>query len=398
MANSKAAGPVRLTDEVSIGLLATVFPDERVVAAIEEAGVREQRNRSLPARLMVYFVLAMWLDFGKGYVRVLTGLLRGLRWARGGWGGYVVPTDGAISLARGRLGDKPLKLLFEQSACPVGTAAMDGVFWRGRRLVAVDGTVFDLPRGKHNAAEYQIPSGGKLPQARVVALAECGTLALLGAEFDSIAVGERALFERLLPRLGPDTLLMADRGFPSYDLYVETLATGADVLWRVSASFALPVLARLPDGTYLSELRGTRKKDRVTVRVIEYSVLDEDGVSEVFALITNLLDPDEAPALELALNYSRRWHIELLFRLVKVDLRTPGGVLRSRSPQGVRQELWALLCLYQALRTLITRAALIAGVDATRISFPPALDAVKDSVGRAFSPSGPGHRPGVLPR
>jgi hypothetical protein len=150
---------------VSIGLLATVFPDERVVAAIEEAGVKERRNRALPARLMVYFALALWLDFGKGYVRVLTGLLTGLRWARGGWGGYTVPTDGAISLARGRLGDKPLKLLFEKSACPVGTPAMDGVFWRHRRLVAVDGTAFDLPRGEGNEAEYAIPGGGKLPQA-----------------------------------------------------------------------------------------------------------------------------------------------------------------------------------------------------------------------------------------
>jgi len=387
MGDGKAADGVRLSDEVSIGLLATVFPDDRVIAAIEAAGVKEQRNRALPARLMVYFALALWLDFGKGYVRVLTGLLTGLRWARGGWGGYTMPTDGAISLARGRLGDKPLKLLFDQSACAVGTPAMDGVFWRGRRLVAVDGTVFDLPRGKANEAEYAIPDGGKLPQARVVALAECGTLGLLGAELDSIAVGERTLFERLLPRLGENMLLLADRGFPSYDLYVKTLATGADVLWRVSASFELPVITRLPDGTYLSQLRGKRKKDRVTVRVIEYSIRDDDGLSEVFALITNLLDPDSAPALELARNYSERWHIELLFRLVKVDLRTPGGVLRSRSPQGVRQEIWALLCLYQALRTLITRAALIAGLDATRIKFLHALDAVKDSVGRAFSPS-----------
>jgi len=280
-----------------------------------------------------------------------------------------------------------LKLLFDQSAGAVGTPAMGGVFWRGRRLVAVDGTVFDLPRCTANEAEYAIPEGGKLPQTRLVALAECGTLALLGAELDSIAVGERTLFERLLPRIGPDTLLLADRGFSSYDLYVKTLATGADILWRVSASFELPVITRLTDGTYLSQLRGKRKKDRVTVRVIEYSIRDDDGLSEVFALITNLHDPDEAPALELARNYSERWHIELLFRLVKVDLRTPGGVLRSRSPQGVRQEIWALLCLYQALRTLITSAALIAGLDATRIKFLPALDAVKDSIGRAFSPS-----------
>jgi hypothetical protein len=386
--DGKAAG--RLTDEVSIGLLATVFPDEQVVAAIEEAGVVEQRNRALPARLMVYFALALWLDFGKGYVRVLTGLLTGLRWARGGWGGYRVPTDGAISLARYRLGDRPLKLLFDQSARPVSTPGMDGVFWRGRRLVAVDGTVFDLPRGSDNEAEYAIAEGGKLPQARLVALAECGTLALLGAELDSIALGERSLFEKLLPRLGANMLLLADRGFPSYELYVKTLDTGADVLWRVSASFTLPVITVLPDGTYLSELRGTRKNERVTVRVIEYSVREDtqpDGTSEVFALITNLLDPEHAPALELARAYSQRWHIELLFRLVKVDLRAPGGVLRSRIPTGVRQEIWALLCLYQALRTLITRAALIAEVDPTRISFPPVLDAVKDSVSRAFPPS-----------
>jgi hypothetical protein len=158
------------------------------------------------------------------------------------------------------------------------------------------------------------------------------------------------------------------------------------VLWRVSASFTLPVLARLTDGTYLSELRGKRKKQRVAVRVIEYSIRDDDGTSEVFALITNLLDPDDAPALELARNYSERWHIELLFRLVKVDLRTPGGILRSRSPQGVRQEIWALLCLYQALRTLITRTALIARLDATRISFPPALDGSQRLRRPGFSP------------
>jgi Insertion element 4 transposase N-terminal len=172
VSGGKAAG--RLTDEVSIGLLATVFPDEQVVAAIKEAGAVEQRNRALPARLMVYFALALWLDFGKGYVRVLTGLLTGLRWARGGWGGYRVPTDGAISLARYRLGDKPLKLLFDQSARPVGTAAMHGVFWRGRRLVAVDGTVFDLPRGADNEGRvcdpvrWALASGppGRAPRVR----------------------------------------------------------------------------------------------------------------------------------------------------------------------------------------------------------------------------------------
>jgi hypothetical protein len=110
---------------VSIGLLTTVFPDERVTAAIEEAGVPEQRNRALPASLMVSFAFTLWLDFGKGYVRVLIGLLTGLRWARDGWDGYTVPTDGAISLACGWLGDTPLKSLFDQTAHPVGTPATE---------------------------------------------------------------------------------------------------------------------------------------------------------------------------------------------------------------------------------------------------------------------------------
>jgi hypothetical protein len=381
-----AATGGRLTDGVTIGLLATVFPDEAVCAAIEAAGKREQRNRALPARLMVYLTMALWLDFDKGYVRVLRSLLSGLRWARGGWDGYTVPTDGAISRARDRLGSAPMKALFEATAKPTVPAGHEEVFWRGLRKVAADGTVFDLPASQSNTAAFGIPSGGVLPQARLVALAECGSLAMIGAAFDSIEVGERTLLERLLGSLTPGMLLLADRGFPSYELYEAAAATGAHLLWRVSDSFSLPVKQRLDDGTYLSELRGKRRGERVTVRVIEYSVRDDDGVSEVFALITTLLDPDQAPAIELARIYADRWHVEILFKLVKVDLRRTGGVLRSGSAEGIRQELWALLCVYQALRSLITRAAMIAGVDPARISFPPVLDAVKDSVKTAFSP------------
>jgi Insertion element 4 transposase N-terminal len=363
----------RLTDDVAIGLLATTFPEEAVNAAIEATGKREQRNRALPARLMVYLTMALWLDFGIGYVRVLRNLLSGLRWARGGWDGYTVPTDGAISRARDRLGPAPMQALFEATTKPTVPVGHEDIFWRGLRKVAVDGSVFDLPASDDNAAAFDTPAGGVLPQARLVAPAECGSLALIGATFDSIEVGERTLLSRLLDKLTSDMLLLADRGFPSYELYTAAAATGAQILWRVSDSFTLPVNKRLTDGTFLSELRGKRRSERVTVRVIEYSVADDDGVSEVFALIITLLDPEQAPAIELA-------------RLVKVNLRTPGGVLRSRTAEGVHQELWALLCLYQALRSLMTRAAVIAGVDPARISFPPVLDAVKDSVKTAFSP------------
>ncbi|WNV86696.1 IS4 family transposase [Umezawaea sp. Da 62-37] len=376
-----------MIDDVSIGLLATVFPDVMVEAALDDCDAREVRTRALPARVVVLFTLAMWLHHGKGYVRVLTALLDGLRWARGGWDGYRVPTDGAISLARGRLGDAPMRALFTASTIRGSAAVVPEAAWRGLRKVAVDGTVFDVPSSTRNAEAFDIPAGGVHPQVRLVVLAECGTLGLVGAAFDSIGVGERELFERLLPDLGEGMLLTADRGFASYELWVKAAATGAHLLWRVSSAFALPCVEALLDGTYLSELRGRRRAERVTVRVIEYSVVDDVGVSEVFALITTLLDPVVAPALELARCYADRWDIEVLFRLVKVDLRAPGGVLRSGTPVLVRQELWALLCLYQALRTLIIRTAVIAALDPTRIRFLPALDAVKASVGRAFSPS-----------
>ncbi|MGW0632860.1 transposase domain-containing protein [Streptomyces sp. NPDC002758] len=129
---------------MAIGLLATTFPDEMVVAAIDATGKRERRNRALPARLMVYLSMALWLDFGKSYVRVLRNLLRGLRWARGGWDGYVVPTDGAISRARERLGSAPMQVLFEATAKPTVPVAHAEVFWRDLLKVVVDGTVFDL--------------------------------------------------------------------------------------------------------------------------------------------------------------------------------------------------------------------------------------------------------------
>ncbi|MGW3742120.1 transposase domain-containing protein [Streptomyces sp. NPDC005146] len=220
----------RLTDDVAIGLLTTTFPDEAVRAAIEATDMREQRNRALPTRLMVYLTHALRLDFDKGYVRVLRSLLSGLRWARGSWDGYAVPTDGTISPARDRLGSAPMKALFEATAKPTVPVGHEDVFWRGLRKVAADGTVFDLPASEGNAAAFGTPSGGVLPQARLVALAKCGSLALVGAALDSIGVGERTLLERLLGSLTPDMLLLANRGFPSYELYKAAAATGAQLL------------------------------------------------------------------------------------------------------------------------------------------------------------------------
>lgn len=391
MRRGEGADAARLTDRVTIGLLATVFPEEAVQAAVDAAGAREERTRSLPAKLVAYLAMALWLEPDKGYVRTLRGLLDGLRWSRGGWDGYRVPSDGAVSLARYRLGEAPLRNLFDGVAGPVADEGTPGAFWRGLRLMAVDGTVFDVPSGRPNEAAFGVPAGGSRPRARLVALAECGTLALAGAAFDSAEVGERALFERLLDRLAPGMLLLAGQWAPSCGLYTAAAATGAELLWRVPESCALPVGERLADGTYLSELRGARPSERATVRVVEYGAAGGDGTDEVFRLITTLLDPGAAPAPELARGYAERWSMEVLFKVVEVDLRTGGGVLRSGKPEGVRQELWALLCVYQALRTLTTRAAVIAGADRAAVRFPPVppvqlvQDAARGSMEAALS-------------
>jgi hypothetical protein len=391
---SEDAGGEHAPEKGSIGLLAQVFPRGVVDTAIDRAGVRELKNRALPARLMVYFVIGMWLWSGIGYVRVLRKVTAGLRWAAAEGERTPLPYDGSISKARARLGEAVLADLFAGCAGPVGRTGEAGVFFAGLRVASLDGTVFDAKPTPENLAAFKLPAGGVLPQVRLLAFAECGTMALLGAAFDSIAVDERTLVTRLLDRFAPGMLVLADRGFPSFELWRDAVVTGADLAWRVSASFALKPTERLPDGTYLAQLRGPRKHDRITVRVVEYSVKDaETGISEVFALITTLLDPDAHPALELARLYACRWQVELLFKILKVEIRESGAVLRSKSPAMARQEIWGLLCCYQAVRLVTAHAARHADVDATRIKFPELFDAVRDSVATAISPLHAGQGP-----
>jgi hypothetical protein len=337
--------------------------------------------------LMVYFLLACWLWSDRGYVRVLRELVAGLRWAHGGYRDWKLPYDGSISKARVRLGDAVMADLFATVRGAVGQDGDEGVFYRGLRVCAWDGTVFDLERTEENLACYAVPAGGWFPQLRLVALVECGSLAVIDAAGDSIAVGERELAERTLAGLAQDMLLPADRGFPSYELCRKVAGTGAQLIFRVSASFALPITARLPDGTYLTELRGRRKAERMTVRVVEFSVKDADtGISEVFALVTTLIDHERYPAKDLARLYLRRWRAETLIKLLKIEIRETHATFRSKTPAMVRQELYALLCCYQAIRQVIDAAARQAGADPARIGFPPALDAVRQSVARAISP------------
>jgi transposase IS4-like protein/DDE family transposase len=392
-----------LEDRISVGVLARAFPRELVDEVIDAAGARERRRRVLPAWLTLYFTLALALFMDRGALRVMRKLAGVLAWAEHGVM-VSMPSEEALSNARARLGAEPLRLLFGKVAGPVAPPGAAGAWWRGLRLVSLDGTTLDAQDEQANWQRFGGPSTksaegkrlrGAFPQVRLVALAECGTRALIGAVPGAFSTGEKTLARGLTGKLGGGMLCLADRNFACWELWRDAAATGAALLWRIGASFSLPVDEVLGDGTYLSRLKAPRKlrkdgAEDITVRVIEYRLEDEDGnVTETFTLITTLLDPDAAPARELAELYRARWEIETALGSLKTQMKGAGIVLRSKTPDGVVQEVWALLCAYHAVRELISAAAALAAEDPLRICFINALDVIRGPVGTpgSFSPS-----------
>jgi hypothetical protein len=395
----------RLPDRIAIGLLTVTFPPELVDRVVAETGRVQRRSRLLPARVVVYYVLAMCLFFGQGYEEVARLLTEGLAYARRWRGTWRVPTTAAITRARVRLGPEPLRALFDAACQPLATEASTGAFYRRWRLVAVDGTTFDLPDTAANAGYFGRPGSargagqGAFPQVRVTALGECGTHAIFAAALGPLAVHETELARRLFARLRAGMLMIADRGFAGFDLWRAAAATGADLLWRVKNSAVLPVVAQLADGSYLSRIYAARDKNRhadpITVRVVEYTLA---GSATVYRLITTILDPAQAPALDLAALYAQRWEFEISLAELKTRQGEPQMVLRSRTPGGVQQEVWGFLLVHYAIRALMHQAALDAGIDPDRASFTRALRLVRRQVTAqaALSPltAGPRADPG----
>lgn len=411
-----------LPDRVSVGALTKAFPADLVDRVVETTGTREMRRRLLPARLVVYFVLALWLFRGRncGYGQVMAKLVDALYHRRRGRqlldGGGVDPAGwvdagegrrwrppniSSLSRARAKLGADPLHMLFEAVAGPVGGADAPGVFCCGLRVISVDGSTTDLPDTPANAGFFDRPGNGTrdgaFPQARWLAAAESGTGALVGACFGAYTVGEQTLALDLLPVFTPGMLVLADRNFLSHTLARDVLATGAHILWRASASFALRPIKVLPDGTYLAKLNPARGCDSppIVVRVIEYTVHTTpaghdpaaESSSEVFCLVTDLLDTETYPALELACAYPMRWEAETVIGHHKTDMGQGLPTLRSKDPEGVAQEMWALFAVYQALRQLIGAATDAAGIPPEQISFSHVLAAATDTVTAGFPPS-----------
>ncbi len=395
------AGSGKLVDHLSLGVLTKAIPRYLVDDAIVESGRQEKRSRLLPAHVVVYFTVALAI-FTDGYEEVLRKLVHGLRFARTWSTDWNVPSTSALSQARARLGEKPLALLFDRVAEPIAKAGTPGAWLSNWRLMAIDGVMIDIPDTAENLAEYPKAEGGTrrpFPQTRTVTLAECGTHAIVGASIGSIKDGERKLSAALISKITPDMVILADRGFYSFDMYRSYLATGAQLIWRLWANVYPDHLQDLPDGSYLAEItsqHGRAGKTRIglnkianpllathiPVRMVEYVVEDEenpDAPRETIRLVTSILDPAKLSAQEIAAAYHERWELESTYRELEIYLRDGRGI-RSKSPAMVRQEIWALLLAHYAIRAFMTEAADTVEMDPDRISFTRTLRIIRRQI------------------
>jgi hypothetical protein len=397
--NGVMAGGGRLTDWISLGVLASSVPRDAVDAAVTAAGRAAKRSDGkLPPHVMVYFAMALALFAEEDYEEVAARLTETLA----SWGcwdqSWATPTSGGITQARKRLGPEPLELLFGKVAVPVAGELTCGAFLRHWRLMAIDGFELDVPDTPANAAAFGYPAGARghpaFPKVRVVTIGECGSHAKVAAQMGPVGgkgSSEQALARRMLGQLEPGWLLIADRGFYNWPDWQAAAATGSALLWRVKADLRLPVLGLLPDGSYLSVVARAALHDKarakliaaaragerldaaraMRVRVIEYEIGDRDGdgSGELIALITTITDPAAASAQELAEAYCQRWEEETGNDQLKTCLRGPGSVLRSKSPDMVRQEIYGYLLTHYAIAALICRAATEAGIDPDRVKF-----------------------------
>jgi hypothetical protein len=404
------SGPA-LTDRIGVGVLTRLVSRDLVDEVLAETGKVEQRRRLLPARVVVYYVMALCLFFGDAYEEVMRKLVGGLQFLRVWDRQWVVPSASALCQARQRLGDEPLRALFDRVAAPMLTPGT-GPGWLGPwRVMAIDGVHLDLPDTPENVERFGRSSNAlaesPFPQARVVALAECGSRAIVSAEIGACHDGERELAWGFLDRIDAQMLVLADRGFYSYEFWQQVRTRGAQLLWRVKTHIDLPVYGLLPDGSYLSALlpksmrsavkRGkSRRTDRyeIPVRVVDYTITNRGGEDpETVRLVTSILDHDLAPAAELAALYHQRWEIELALDEIQTHQMGRPRVLRSRSPQMVCQEIWALLLTHYAIRHLMFEAADDTDSDLDRLSFMRSLRVIRRQVTdqAAFSPQQTDH-------
>lgn len=389
MARVKAelSAGARLADYLAVGFLAMNCPLDKVRQALAANDAQSRRRRGLPHEVLVYFVMAMVLYANVAYEEVLRLVIEGLRPLLGDDGvSNTTVTKGAISQARGQVGVAPLRQLYQEQVRPNGPVGMPGVWYAGLRVMAIDGSTLDMPDEAANAKHFGYPGASRgssaFPQLRFVAMTECGTHTLCFANPGPYATGEVTLAGPVIDQATAEMLVTADRNFYSYAFWLRAGATGAKLLFRVKRNLRLHRERELPDGSYLTTLYACDKDRRrqtngTVVRVIEYVL---DGIPDAepsYRLITNWLDVNAAPGIELAALYHRRWTIEQTFDEFKVHLADRDVVLRSKRPELAEQEFYALLLAHSAIRRLMTQAAAATDQAAEDLSFIHAVRVLK---------------------
>jgi Insertion element 4 transposase N-terminal/Transposase DDE domain len=389
----------RITDHISLGVITRTFPLARVRVVLAATAKGSIRERDLPAHVVIYYVIALALYMQSSYREVLRCLLEGIQWLLEPSARIKVAGNSGISQARTRLGWEPLRQLHDEVVKPIAVTATKGAWYREWRLVSLDGSTLDVADEKGNDEVFGRPGASRgvsaYPQIRFVSLVENGTHVLFGSQMANYSTSEIALAKTVLPSLGKGMLCMADRNFFGFQMWKQAAATGASLLWRIKKNTRLPCETRLPDGSYLSRIYASQKDQRrgtdgVLVRVIDYRLEGVEGAEPIYRLVTTILDHESAPAAELAALYHERWEIETAFDELKTHLRGARIVLRSKTPDLVRQEFYGLLMAHFAVRGLMHEAALTADEDPDHLSFLHAVRVIrrKMAIFGAIPPSG----------
>jgi len=382
---------VRITDCISLGVITKWFPMSAIQKVLQRTGKASIRQRDLPAHVVVYYVIALALYMQSSYREVLRCLLEGLQWLLKPGTRLSIAGKSGISQARTRLGWQPLRQLHDELVAPIATPATKGARYRQWYLTSIDGSTLDVADEKVNAQAFGRPSSRRgqraFPQIRFVSLVENGTHVLYATRMGGLDCSEITLAKEVLPSLRAGVLCLADRNFFGFELWSMAQGTGADLLWRVKKNLILACDKRLPDGSFLSTLYPSpadrrHRTNGVCVRVIEYRLEGVPGAEPLYRLVTTILDPEAAPAAEMAALYHERWEIETALDEIKTHLRGAKMVLRSKQPDLVRQEFYGLMLAHFAIRGLMHEAALTADEDPDRLSFIHAVRVVRRKIAR----------------
>lgn len=392
----------RITDELAMGILAKAYPTQRVKEILQEQGKASQRERELPAHLMVYYVMGLGMWMGASCREVLRCLLTGVHWLLGSEQRYKVTGKSGITQARQRLGWEVMKTIHDEVVRPIAQPQTPGAWYRKWRIVSLDGSTLDVADSEENVRVFGYPPASRgssaYPQLRFVSLLENGTHVLFASCWGSYRQGELKLAEQAIAHLQPGMLCLADRLFTGGPLWKQATQTGADLLWRCKRSMQFRCVQRYGDGSYLSYIYPNRRDRykhpdnptrRLPVRIIEYRLRGSRSREPWYRLITTLINPEQAPARELAALYQQRWEMETTLDEFKVHLRGPQVVLRSQTPGLVQQEFYGFLMLHFAVRSFMHEAALSVNRDPDELSFLHTVQVLKRHAPMfVISPSG----------